>query len=69
MVLECAKLGIYGAPMIYWVLFYMSSYFNPHINIMKLRVVLPVLQMRKLEVRELTDLPRTSKWISGGDDI
>ena len=66
---ESARLNHYWAPVIYWVLFHISSDFNPHVNIMKLVTIEPVLQMRKLELRELTHLLRIPKLINGSDSI
>lgn len=43
---------------------YKSPDFNPCIRIMKLVIIAPVLQVRKMELRELTDLPRILKLIA-----
>lgn len=48
---------------------YKSSYFSPCINITKLVIIAPVLQGRKMELRELTDEPRIPKLINGRDGI
>ena len=40
---------------------YKSSDFNPHLNIMKLVITVPVSQMGKLELRESSGLSRLPK--------
>lgn len=40
---------------------YKSSDFNPHLNIIKLVIIVPVSQMEKLELRESSGLSRLPK--------